>query len=143
MAEDLFSISLDTTGLIKAMVHLLPGAEKYTIAAAEVTATRVRDEAQRRLQRSTKPDARGVTLRSIQIFEGVKRGPGFAVIPKRAYLPSLPFWIETGTQKGKPGSHTMPPRPFLDPAVELEQAAHQRRMIEAVQQAIRESGLGD
>ncbi len=137
MAEDIFRVTLDTAGLLSALDRLGREAERHLVAAAHVTATNVQSEAQRRVARAT-----GETMRGIVVREGAGHQPGWAVLATNPRMPNLPLWIEKGTKQGKPGSHTAPARPFFYTSVDLEAGAHDRRMREALQDAIDEQGLG-
>lgn len=48
-------------------------------------------------------------------------------------------WIEFGTKSGKPGSHSQPARPFIQPAFDINKDRFKRNVRRAVAQAINEA----
>lgn len=111
-------------------------ALRFTVPACEVTADNIVSEAQRRVKRDTGETAEGITSQML------KDKTGYFVSARNQRMPNLPLWIEAGTQQGKPGSHRQPAAPFFWPAVQLEEYHHERRIGDAVDDAILAEGLG-
>lgn len=135
------TFEMDTTEVIAALTALGDVAQPFINAAAQATADAIVREAKSRLQRQLGPNATGATV------EGITSRPaynndGFIVIAEREPFPNLPFWLEKGTKKGKPRSHTSAAKPFFYASVLLEEGAHYARIVDAVQQAIDAQGLG-
>lgn len=101
----------------------------YTLAAAEITADRIASEARGRIRRRTGQTAEAITV------EDAYRGDGYVVLVGRRRH-HVGRYLEYGTR-------FMRPRPFLHASARLEEAAHDRRLREAIQAAIDEAGLGD
>lgn len=123
------SIAVETQALIQALDRLGAKAEAYTRAAAFRTAENVRLEMQRRVARRT-----GRTAQSIIRTEDRGR-KGYVVFVENPDVPNIDLYLEFGTKH-------MSKRPFFFAAARLEEGAHDRRMREAIQQAITETGLG-
>jgi hypothetical protein len=160
---DGFSVTCDDRALLAALDRIGPAVEKYTKAAAKVTADAVQRTAQRIVARRTGATAAGIEVREdyskkgyVVVTNDVMDEADLAArkqstsknIRRRANAKYYQekhtgLWLEKGTVQGKPGSHTGAPRPFFFPASELEQSGYARRMREAVQQAIAEVGLGE
>lgn len=158
--------TLDDTALLAALERLGSSVERYTKPAAKVTAQNVQREAKARVARRTGLTAEGIVMRedyagvgyvvvtsdviaekrdaSARVAAGGMRPHAAYKWASRAYYqaPHVGLWLEQGTLQGKPRSHTAAPRPFFDVAAEVEQAAHGRRMRDAIQQAIDAEGLG-
>jgi hypothetical protein len=130
------TITVDNAALLKAMADLGPAMERFTMAAAKETADNIVREAQGRVARATGETARGIHA------EVTHDGKGYVVLDTNRRMPNLPLWLEFGTQQGKPGSHSSLARPFFFSSAYLEAGAHDRRMREAVQNAIDSVGLG-
>lgn len=133
---DGFNVTVDASGLTAALKRLGDTALKYTKPASKVTANNIEREAQRRVKRAT-----GETAKGIQTFE-MHNGEGYVVVSTNRRMPNLPLWLEGGTKKGKPGSHTQSADPYFWPAVRLELGAHERRIGDAIDRAIQAEGLG-
>lgn len=132
------TISVDNAALLKAMDDIAgPVMLAFTLPAAEISADNVVHEAQSRVARATGETANGIHK------EESRNGEGYVVLDFNTRMPNLPLWLEMGTDRGRPRSHSMPSRPFFFSSAELEQGPHQRRMTEAVQAAIDSVGLGD
>lgn len=138
------SITVDSAAMIEALQGrgLTDAIKARVRVAARVSAEHIRDEAKARLHRQLLGGSTGQTEAGI-IVKADRSGFGWVVDAGRAYMPSLPLWIETGTKQGKPRSHTAAPRPFFYVSARLEQTAHLERVSAAVQVAINERGLGD
>lgn len=135
-------IDLETLDVMAALESLGDAAQMHVNAASLVTAQAVESEAVARLRRQLGPNATGETEAGIEVKEAYS-GNGFVVVSANQRMPNLPLWIEDGTRKGKPRSHSEPARKYFYVSVELEQGAHLRRIGEAVADAIVEKGLGE
>jgi len=131
------TISVENADLLRAMDALGPAALVFTKAAARVTADRIVGEAQSRVARATGETAAGIHK------EETNNGDGYVVRDTNRRMPELPTWLEFGTSQGKKGSHSSLARPFFFVSAQLEAGAHDRRMHEAVQDAIDAVGLGE
>jgi HK97 gp10 family phage protein len=125
---DRMTITVDHAALLKAMTDLGPAALRFTKAAAKVTADNIKREAQGRVARAT-----GATGDAITVDE-THNGDGYVVFVgnNRTHIGRF---LEFGTKY-------MPARPFLFASATLEAGPHDRRMAEAVQDAIDDVGLG-
>jgi hypothetical protein len=156
---DGFSITIDDRALLAALDRLGPAVEKYTMPAAKVTANNIQREAQRRVARRTGATAKGIEVREdytrtgyvvvtsdVLSSEEHARRQGYKTAKLRnatyANIPHVGLYLEEGTIRGEPGSHTSAARPFLFPAAELERGSFERRIREAIQQAIDDEGFG-
>jgi hypothetical protein len=126
----LLTIDADATAVIAALDRLGPVAASYVKAAAKETADRIATEAGGRIARRTGHTAEGITV------EETRNGQGYVVFVKNPETPGLPLWIEFGTK-----FHTA--RPFLFASARLEEGPHDRRVREAINAAIHDTGLGD
>jgi hypothetical protein len=116
--------------------------DRKCLDASYVSAAHIKLEAQARVARRTNgkksksdPSGRGGrTARGIVVERG-RTFSGYVVRALRPDMPNLPLWLEKGTKK-------MQARPFLAPAEALEEGPHERRILEAINQAIAEAGLG-
>lgn len=124
---DNFTVEVDTAALFEAMDALMVSAEQHILDAARVTAEAIAREARARVARRTGETARGITV------EPARVGIGWIVFADRQDEPGLPGWLEFGTDK-------MTARPFLFSSARLEEGAHMRRMVDALQQAIDDGG---
>lgn len=133
---DNLTITVDTADLLAAIDALPEAVLAKTKAAAEFTAHRIADEARSRVARRT-----GRTAGKIHVEEA-HDGSGFVVLPWATLetvdeqSSNLPMWLEFGTK-------FMTARPYFFIAARLEEGAHDRRMREAIQEAIDEKGLGE
>lgn len=140
---DLLSVDVDTSRLIAALDRLGDVVHRHVKAAAKVTADRIAAEAKMRVPRATGETAAGIHV------EEAHSGDGYVVLPSvredkliwhnrgRGHIQNyswsnLPWWLESGTWK-------MAPRPFFFPSARLEEGPHDRRVREAIEQAIREA----
>lgn len=137
-------VETETADLLRALDRLGAGVvERHTKPACKITALRVQAAARARVARRTGRTAAGISV------EESHDGTGYVVLPfhagfERALLESgndqqpanLPYWLETGTRN-------MRARPYFFAGVALEQAGHDRRVREAIQDAIDETGLGE
>jgi hypothetical protein len=130
------SISVEDADLLAALGRMSSTIARFTMPAAKATADNVVAEAQRRVARATGQTAEGITTKES------RDGTGYVVLSDNARMPNLPLWIEFGTKQGKKGSHAEPARPYFFASAQLEAGAHDRRMRDAVQDAIDAEGLG-
>jgi hypothetical protein len=123
-------------GVTEALRRLGDTALRFTVPACEDTADAVIAEYQRRVRRDTGETAEGAQK------DKLRDGTGYFVSVRNRRMPNLPEWLEFGTKQGKPGSHTQQASPAFWPAVQLEVMHHDRRISDAVGQAIAAEGLG-
>lgn len=151
MADGL-TIDPDVTALLAAL-DAFPEAmlARHLKPAARVTAVNVEREAKARVARRTGATAEGIHI------EEAHDGSGYVVLPdfgpdvtfswhtmkrsgrshtQRVTRNNLPAWLEFGTRH-------MRERPFFFAAARLEEGAHDRRMRQAVVDAIADTGLGE
>jgi len=144
-------IDVDAGAVIAALERLGDAAQPYINEAAHVSAESIAAEMRRRLARQlgptltptkSRPDlGKGLTMAGISNRPAYD-GNGYVVVDEREPFPNLPLWIEKGTKRGDAGSHTADPRPYFYVSAELEVGAHERRIEQAVQEAIDAEGLG-
>lgn len=159
---DGITADMDDSALRAALAALGPSAQELVNAASHVTATAIEREATMRLRRQLGPHATGATEAGIT-SRPADNGNGYVVLSARAHdafslhrssrngrtwtqkvtVSNVPRWIDKGTKRGKPRSHTEPARPFFFISAQLEEGAHARRIAEALQDAINAQGLGD
>lgn len=125
--SDKLTIQVESAALFEALDTLGVSAERHILQASRVTADAIAREATARVARRTGETARGITV------EPARVGIGWIVFADRPDEPGLPGWLEFGTDK-------MTARPFLFSSARLEEGAHTRRMVEALQQAINDGG---
>lgn len=137
-------IDVDTAPLLAALDRLASEVVlRHTKAAALVTANRIQAEARARVARRT-----GLTAQGITVYP-TRDGQGYVVMPFNDALEreriaagydqtaeNLPIWLEFGTK-------FMAPQPYFFASAKLEENAHDRRMRQAIQDAIDEVGLGE
>jgi hypothetical protein len=126
----LLRCDVDTAALFAALDAVGAGAAAHVKSAAKETAEAIAGEARARVRRATGATAEGITI------EETHDGTGYVVFVQRPDNPGLPGWIEHGTK-------FMPSRGFLFVSARLEEGPHLRRVSAAVDDAIRETGLGD
>lgn len=135
-----WGIDVDTQDLLAALAALPAELAPLLKAVAKQTAENIAREARARLQRQLGPHATGETVAAITVEE---IPGGYMVWVPLPRMPNLPLWIERGTKRGKPGSHTSPARPFLYASALLEAGAYRRRIVDAITSAIDAKGLGE
>lgn len=148
---DFIGFELDADDVQRALAKFPDIAQRHVSDVARRTANNIAAEAKRRLHRQLGPNATGRTEAGIGVYADEAANPlVFQIISVRPELPgeqgskaAVPRFIESGTKKGKKGSHDYPARPFLHVSAELEQAAFIRAIGEALNDAADESGLGD
>ena len=125
------TIDVDTTAQFAAMDRCVSEIEKALLANSKVTADRIADGARQRARFG----ATGKTREGITV-EKARKGDAYLVFVNRPEMPGLPGWLEFGTKH-------MAPRPFFFAPARLEEGSHDLRAREAVDDAIRASGLGE
>lgn len=133
--SDSITIDVDDNGVEAALNGLADKAQAYVNAGAQETAEAMVREMRSRLERQLGSGATGKTVAGITSRPAYD-GNGYIVIAERDPFPSLPFWLEKGTVHMKPHS-------FFYASALLEVHAHERRMREALAQAIAAQGLGE
>jgi HK97 gp10 family phage protein len=131
MASDL-TIDVDDAALLAALDAIPDAVRAHAKPAARVTADHIAAEAGRRIARRTGQTAGEITV------EETHAGDGYVVFVGAggAGRSHVGRYLEFGTVH-------MRARPFLFPSAQLEAGAHDRRMRDAVQDAIDEHGLGE
>jgi hypothetical protein len=119
---------VDTAALTDGLTALAADLAARTKAASEVSAGAVVREAQGRAARRTGATAEGIHA------EESRDGMGYVVLVVRADAPNVPFFLEFGTRY-------MTSRPFLYASAAVEAPGHERRIAEAVTDAISTSGF--
>lgn len=137
-----FSVDVDYAAVIAALDAYGDRAQSYINDASRESAQSMEREAESRLQRQLGPNATGETLAGIESMPA-RDGNGYVVVSGNDRMPMLPDWIDDGTKKGKPGSHTEPARPFFQVSAELEKGSHRRRISDGLQECAEDMGLGD
>jgi hypothetical protein len=138
--DEILTVKANAATAYAALDKLLEIAPPRVRAAAFVTATRVRDEAQRRIRRRTGRTAAGIVVRELA------NGAGYMVVAEGAPgqpetyrgAPAVPVWLELGATSMRFG-----PKPFLFVSGTLEEQAHEGRIREALESAIADAGLGE
>ena len=144
----LLTIEIDTAAVLAALDRLGAVAEQHVKAAAKVTADNIVREARGRARRRTGETASHIVAEESHDQRGyivwvrpdvrishhtmTRSGRGHT---QKVTFNALGGWLEFGTE-------TMTPKPFLFVSARLEESAHLRRVAEAVQAAIDETGLG-
>lgn len=124
----LLSIDVDPRGAIVALEQLGVAVERHLQAVAQETARAIQTEARARVRRRTGRTAGQITA------EPAQDGQGYVVYVKTIedMWPNLDIGIEFGTRY-------LAARPFLHPAVALEEGPHRRRLDAALNEAIAEA----
>jgi len=123
------SIDADATAVLAALAGVGPSVERKIRAASKITADNIQREWVSRMRRRT-----GLTAGSIKVEEA-RNGNGYVVLSgnRRSHI----------AQFNEFGTKYMTARPAAFPAMELERGPHDRRIIEAINDGIREKGLGE
>jgi hypothetical protein len=138
---DSITIDVDSDHVEWALRSLGDVAQPFINEGSAETAAAIAREAEARLERQvghahatkSRPDlGQGRTEKGI-VAHPAYDGNGSIVIALRDPYPSLPFWLEKGTEH-------MDARPFFYPSVALEVNTHQQRMQDALEQAIEALG---
>lgn len=138
--DEILTVKANAATAHAAIDKLLELAPPRVRAAALITATRVRDEAQRRIRRRTGRTVAGIVVRELP------SGTGYMIVAEGAPgqpqtyrgAPAVPVWLEFGATSLRFG-----PKPFLLVSGKLEEQAHEGRISEALEGAIAETGLGE
>jgi hypothetical protein len=138
---DQVTAELDTTDLVAAFQLLGALGDAAVFQASGGTANVIVAEAKTRLARYLGATATGKTEGGIVCYPD-RTGRGWIVESSRDPMPALPIWIEKGTKKGEPGSHTEAARAYFYPAIQVEEGDHYRRIEDAMQAVIDAVGLG-
>ncbi len=138
---DGFTIEVDTDGLVAALTQLGDRAQPFINEASRASADSIVREAKARLQRQLGPKATGAAVAGIEARPAYN-GNGYVVLAATDPKPNLELWLEKGTKKGDPRSHTSPALQFFYASCQLEEGPHLRRIEQAVTAAIAASGLG-
>lgn len=121
----LLTTQTDTHEVLAAFDGLGQAIQPPLLMAAQTTARAIAREAQARVRRRTGQTATGIKI------ELAQRGLGYVVFVENPDNPGLPGWIEFGT------IHQVARGFFFAPA-RLEEGAHYRRIVEAINAAIAE-----
>jgi hypothetical protein len=141
---DSITAQIERENLRLHILHLGETSQKLTKDACLVTANNVQREARSRLARQLGPNRTGAMEAGVVVRDDYTQ-VGYVVMSIRRdarEMYNLPIWIENGTKLGKAHSHASAPRPFFWPSVRLEISAHERRLSDAMQEAITAEGLG-
>jgi hypothetical protein len=130
MADPLFEIEVDTEALLAALDRIPDVVARFTKPVAKDAADRIAAEAQRRVARRS-----GLTAAGIHVEEDFAR-EGYVVLSERNPMPNLPGWLERGTEH-------MTARPYFFNAGFIEEGSYERRIREAIQDAIHSEGFGE
>ena len=150
MTNALMTVDVDAEAVLAALARVGDAAATHVKAAALVTAKNIVREAQARVARRTGETSRGIHLEETHDGQGYVVKPSFELraislhtskktgrIHTQAVTQNnLPIWLEFGTK-------SMTARPYFFASADLERGPHDRRMAEAVQAAVDETGLGD
>jgi hypothetical protein len=135
---DSFSIVVDTKPVLAALAELPDQVLAAVLAACKETADAIVIDAHARAARAF-VSRTGVTLAGIGA-EPEPEGNGYRVVDRNPRMPELPLWLEKGTHLGS-RVHVQP-RDFFYVAAALQAGAHERRVAQAVADALEEAGLG-
>lgn len=128
-----FEVEID--GVIRAFRALPDRLEPKLDRLAEAAAERVANDARSRLDRALGEGATGKTREGIAV-ERARNGRGYVVVARRNPYPSLPNWLDKGTQH-------MAARPFFDVAARLEAETYRRQVLQVIRDEADEIGLGE
>jgi|SRR6476659_5439099 len=130
---DHIRLEVDAEEVLAAFANLPATVHTYTLAAAETTANNIAREAKSRVPRRrgkiTAAQAARPPIEDLIRVLPMKNGKGYVVLVDDPAAPFLPWQLEYGTQH-------MTKRDFFFPSARLEQAGHERRMHDAVEEAI-------
>jgi bacteriophage HK97-gp10 putative tail-component len=129
MADNV-TIEVDTAALFAALDQIPDAVLRHAKLGCKVTADNVATEAQARIRRKSGQTGDAITVQETH------DGTGYVVYVggTRGYIGRF---LEFSTK------HQTTAYPFLFPSARLEEGAHDRRLREAVQDAIDETGLGN
>lgn len=130
---DHVDFDLDAEEVLAAFKSLPATVHTFTLAAAQTTAENIAREARSRVPRRrgkiTAAQAARPPLEDLITVLPMRNGTGYVVIVQDPAAPFLPWQLEYGTEH-------MTKRDFFFPSARLERSSHERRMHDAVQQAI-------
>lgn len=147
MGDQLFQVDIDTDGLLRALDEFGHLADALLLAAAMETARAIRTEAERRLRQQT--HGTGQTASNLVATDNLPSwlgggkgtaGQVFVYVRPVRRPDNLTIWLEYGTID-RFGRQHVSPRPFLYPAARLEEGPHRRRILEALQRALAQTGF--
>lgn len=129
---DLITFDVDDEAVLFAIGTVVDQIDRRVKVAARQTSDRIADEARGRVARRTGATAAGITV------EETHDGTGYVVFVAVTgdRWQGLPSGLEFGTRY-------MSARPFLHASARLEESGHEQRVIEAINQALTETGLGE
>lgn len=149
----LLTIEADLAPLARAFSSLSTQLQARVNQACQETAEAVVAEAKSRLGRQLKGTSVATKTRSDlgsnMTVEGIHAQPaydgnGWVVLSDRDPFPNVPLWLEKGTRVGKRHNFARtPPESYFYPALILQVAPHEQRVLEAMQAAANETGLGE
>jgi hypothetical protein len=134
MAENTFTIEVDTAALEASLLKLSWALKPFIKTASQISAANIAREMRARLQRQLSGTSTGRTVAGIGVKPD-RSGWGAVVLSGNAVQPMLPRWLETGTT-------TMAARDFFWASARLEEGAHHRRIKAAVMAGLSEHGIG-
>lgn len=168
---DGFRVDVETAGLLRAMAAMPAAVQARLMEACRETALAIQTSARARLSGMThgtgetargivaEPsyDGKGYVVRTSDMVSGAERARRVELANRfdlsgrnrrftRSIYESVPhigLWVEAGTVRGEPRSHTAPARPFLWPAANAENGPYERRVRDAIRDATEDVGLGD
>ena len=157
MPDAPLTASVESTALIAALDRLGVSVETYTKPTAKITADNIAREAKARVARRTGETAAGIVVdedygkvgyvvRTSDVVSGQERAQRESEINSRASRLRANRTYQQEAHVGlylEYGTKHMSKREFFFPSVRLEEAAHDRRMRDAIQAAIDACGLGE
>lgn len=144
------TMTVDTTKLMDALAKFKHEVlARHLRQAAEVTAHRVASDARARVAARTGQTRASITVApsgaaGFRVVAGVLRRPTFATHVRRqtgrlhtqkVTQSNVPLWLEFGTKH-------MVAQPFFFASAKLETDAYRRRVVQAIEDAAQEVGLG-
>lgn len=139
---DSFTLELDATALSQAITAMPAALQKRVLEACKTTADRIVRDGQARLRRQLSSSATGQTVAGIHA-QLAYDGNGYVVISDNPRMLNLPLWLEKGTKPGQRRNFARTaPRPYYYTSIEAEAGAHERRIVDAMEQSASDVGLG-
>lgn len=149
----LLTINADLTTLERAFSSLSTVLQARVNEACQATAEAVVVEAKARLGRQIKGTSIATKARTDLgqnlTVEGIHAQPayngnGWVVLSDREPFGNVPLWLERGTRVGERHNFARtPPESYFYPSLTLQVGPHEQRLIEAMQAAANETGLGE
>jgi len=140
---DGFTVAVETAAVSAALARLPDAAQALTRAASQLTAERLQAEMRSRVARATGQTAEDILVTEVAGDFYVHTLDVAPVTGRYYQVKHVGLWLEKGTRQGQPGSHAAPARPWFFVSAQLEQGPHERRIREALEQAVDGEGLGD